>query len=69
MRHIDNDVEQAIMKLVNALQGLKNQYDQPIPEIDEQIAELEASLNAMLGELCGNETDMTAIELFRKGLL
>lgn len=68
MQHIDNDVEQAIMKLVNALQGLKDQYDHPIPEIDSQITELESSLNVMLGELCGNETDMTAIELFRKGL-
>ena len=43
MQHIDNDVEQAIMKLVNALQGLKDQYDHPIPEIDSQITELESS--------------------------
>lgn len=68
MQHIDNDIEQTVMKLVNALQSLKNEYSSPIPEIDSQITDLESSLNKMLGELCGSETDMTAIELFRKGL-
>lgn len=68
IRHIDNDVEQAVMKLVNELQALKDQYDLPIPKIDGQIKELESSLASMLGELRGNSTDMTAIELFGKGL-
>lgn len=68
MQNIDNDVEQVIMKLVNALQSLKEQYDNPMPEIDSQITDLESSLNVMLGELCGNETNMLAVELFRKGL-
>ena len=68
IQHIDNDVEQTVMKFVNALQSLKNEYSNPIPEIDSQITELESSLNKILGELCGSEADMEAIELFRKGL-
>ncbi len=68
IQHIDSDVEQVVIKLINALQELKNKYDEPLPEIDTQITELEKSLNEMLGELCGNEKDMAAIELFRKEL-
>ena len=68
INHINSDVEQAIMKLVNALQALKDKYAQPIPEIDSQIKETEKLLDDMLGELSGNNTDMSAIDLFRKEL-
>lgn len=68
IKHIDEDVNQVMMKLVNALEALKDKYNHPISEIDEQIDELNSSLKEMLDELCGNSTDMESIAIFRKGL-
>lgn len=69
MIHIDEDVKQVMMKLVNALEALKEQYKDPLPRLDEQIEELNRELHMMLGELCGSPADMEAIDIFRKGLL
>lgn len=69
MLHIEEDVKQVMMKLVNALEALKEQYKDPLPRLDEQIEELNRELHEMLGELCGSPADMEAIDIFRKGLL
>ena len=56
------------MKLVRALEGLREQYKNPLPEIDRQIEEVSAALGQMLDELCGDSSDMKAIDIFREGL-
>lgn len=68
MNHIDEDVNQIVMKLVNALEELRDKYAHPITEIDEQIDALNLALSVMLDELCGNSVDMEAIDIFRKGI-
>ena len=67
--HIDEDVKQVMMKLVNGLEELKEKYKYPMPEIDEEINKVNSDLCAMLDELCGSSVDMEAIDIFRKGLL
>ena len=56
------------MKLVRALEGLREQYKNPLPEIDRQIEEVSVALGKMLDELCGDSSDMKAIDIFREGL-
>lgn len=68
MNHIEEDVKQVMMKLVRALEGLREQYKNPLPEIDRQIEEVSAALGKMLDELCGDSSDMKAIDIFREGL-
>ncbi len=68
MNRIDEDVKQVMMKLVNALESLKKKYEHPLPELDEEIDKLNVILQEMLEELCGNEMNMEAIDIFRKGL-
>ncbi len=68
MNHIEEDVKQVMMKLVRALEGLREQYKNPLPEIDRQIEEVSADLGKMLDELCGDSSDMKAIDIFREGL-
>ena len=68
MNHIEEDVKQVMMKLVRALEGLREQYKNPLPEIDRQIEEVSVALGKMLDELCGDSSDMKAIDIFREGL-
>lgn len=68
MFNIDEDVKQVMMRLVNALEALKEKYRNPLPELDEQIVNLNSSLNGMLEQLCGSPSDMEAIDIFRRGL-
>ncbi len=69
MFNIDEDVKQVMMRLVNALENLREKYKNPLPELDEQIVNLNSSLYDMLEQLCGSPYDMEAIDIFRKGLL
>ena len=68
MQSIDNDVEQVVMKLANGLQTLRDKFEHSMPEIDNEISELEESLYYMLEDLCGSERDMEAVAMFRKEL-
>jgi hypothetical protein len=68
LSRIEMDMQAVLMKLVSGLSALCEEYGNPMPEIDGQIAEVERSLNEMLTHLTGNAEDMEAIELFRKEL-
>ncbi|SFW22458.1 type I restriction-modification system subunit M [Ruminococcus flavefaciens] len=68
MQSIDNDVEQVVMKLVNELQALRDKFEHSMPEIDNEISELEKSLYYMLEDLSGSNRDMEAVTMFRKEL-
>ena len=68
MFNIDEDVKQVMMRLVKALEALKEKYRNPLPELDEQIVNLNSSLNGMFEQLCGSPSDMEAIDIFRRGL-
>lgn len=68
LSHIEMDMNAVLMKLVNGLNNLREQYGTPMPDIDREIIEVERSLNEMLSHLTGGAEDMKAIELFRKEL-
>lgn len=65
---IETDMQATLMKLVNGLTALREEYGNPMPYINKEIMEVECSLNETLGHLMGGEEDMKAIELFRKEL-
>lgn len=65
---IEMDMHAVLMKLVNGLNSLREEYGIPLPEIDRDIVDVEKSLNEMMGHLTGSEEAVKAIDLFRKEL-
>ena len=63
---LDGLTEAIIRELVAKLTALSIKYETPLSEIDRQIAEAEASLVSLMGELTGNEYDMAGIRELQK---
>ena len=62
---IETDMNEAIMKLVNGLIDLRDEYGFSMPDIDKEIMDMERSLNEMLEHLTGCDEDAVAIDMFR----
>lgn len=65
---ISGSITRVVSGFAENLQSLHDLYANPIPELDTDISETEQALGKMLDMLCGNEKDMEAISIFRKGL-